>query len=333
MIFPQQNQFIQKKERVIRYYPLVQDTKGFGVFDIGSNTIKFLAARPKSDNQLDYLLHLSYTTRLAEGLFFTGELSQEAIYRTLDILGLLRRRADELGLTHRIAAATSAVRDSKNRKNFLKQAEEILGHKIILLSGDDEAKLIYRGVSSDPLLQDKTDPLTVVDVGGGSSEWIRGKDKIPEYFLSLPLGAIRIKDRFIEGYPVGTKTVAKMLLCLEKQLQEQLKDIRIDCQGVIGTGGTISTMANIFQQSSKEDFLKTHLFPMDTDSILKKIEEFARYDLEKLRTVPGLPHNRTEIIIPGMAVVFGTLVVLGSSTIISSIRGLRYGLLDLLISG
>ncbi|QSR86055.1 exopolyphosphatase [Candidatus Methylacidiphilum infernorum] len=332
MIFPRKNSFVENKERPESYYSLVEDTEGFAVFDIGSNTIKFLAARQKRDNTIEFLLHQSFTTKLAEGLFFTGELSPEAIYRTLDILSLLRRQADELGLRSRIAAATSAVRDSKNRKYFLKKAEEILGHKILLLSGDDEAKIIYRGVCSDPLLQGQASPLTVVDVGGGSSEWIQGKEKTPEYFLSLPLGAIRVRDRFVSGYPVGTKTVARMLHCLEKQLQDPLREIKGGCQKVIGTGGTISTMANIFQQSSKEDFLKTHHFPMDTDSIQKKLEELAHYDLEQLSKIPGLPLNRVEIIIPGMAVVFATLSVLGSNTLVSSIRGLRYGLLDLLVT-
>jgi|GEM_PF-2381169 exopolyphosphatase/guanosine-5'-triphosphate,3'-diphosphate pyrophosphatase len=332
MIFSEQNSSIENNSGSNSFCEPSENRNYFAVYDIGSNTIKFLTARKKDEKTIDFLLHLSYTTRLADKLFFTGELSQDAIYRTLDILRQLRMQADKLKVGSRIAAATSAVRDSKNRKKFLKAAEEVLGHKILLLSGEDEAKTIYRGVCSDPSLQGKDNFLTVLDVGGGSSEWICGKDKKPERFLSLPLGAIRIKDRFITAYPIGTKAVAQMLLCLEKQLKEQLKDFKNYCQQIIGTGGTVAAMANIFQESPKEDFLKTHLYTMETDAIQKKIEELSCYDLTKLATVPGLPQNRIEIIIPGMAVVFSTLSVLGANSITSSIRGLRYGLLDLLIS-
>jgi exopolyphosphatase/guanosine-5'-triphosphate,3'-diphosphate pyrophosphatase len=141
------------------------------VFDLGSNSIKFIVAE-KRGHRLQILREISISTRLAEHLIDTCELRPEAVTRTLTALKQLRAEADELGVKHFHAVATSAVRDSRNRREFLKAARAVLGFSVRLLSGTDEAETIFCGVHADPHWRGKD--LFILDIGGGSAEWVQG---------------------------------------------------------------------------------------------------------------------------------------------------------------
>src|SRR5476651_1807035 len=118
----------------------------YAVFDLGSNSIKFLVAETRA-GRVRVLQEQSIGTRLAEHLIDTCELRPEAIARTLAALRQLRAQAAALGVEHFRAVATSAVRDSRNRRAFLKAVREILGFPARLLSGNEEAETIFTGVS------------------------------------------------------------------------------------------------------------------------------------------------------------------------------------------
>src|SRR5271154_5246907 len=120
----------------------------YAVFDLGSNSIKFVVAEAAA-GRVRILREKSISTRLAEHLIDTCELRPEAIARTLEALRGLRAEATELGVEHFRAVATSAVRDSRNRREFLKAVREVLGFPARLLSGSEEAETIFTGVAAD----------------------------------------------------------------------------------------------------------------------------------------------------------------------------------------
>ena len=175
----------------------------YAVFDLGSNSIKCVMAETRARG-VRILHEESVSTRLAEHLIDTCELRPEAIARTLDALRQLRAKANDLGIERFRAVATSAVRDSRNRREFLRAAREVLGFPVRLLSGVEEAETIFSGVTADPHWRGKD--IFILDIGGGSAEWVQGRHGKMEKRISLPLGAARLRERFLHEYPVAPDT-------------------------------------------------------------------------------------------------------------------------------
>ncbi|SDT99208.1 Ppx/GppA phosphatase [Verrucomicrobium sp. GAS474] len=315
----------------------------FAVYDIGSNSVKFLVAEARAAGQPPLVLaEESHTTRLAEDLIATCELKQEAIDRTLASLKEMAGKAARLGVppnapgsVHSRAVATSAVRDSRNRKAFLKEAAVALGFPVTLLSGEEEAEGVYRGIrSGGHRTTFEEGDLLAVDVGGGSAEWILGAGGKIARRVSLPLGCVRLRERFIPGYPVPQGALDAMAQSLEEQLAPILADYARERRDrpVVGTGGTITAAAAIALKLPDYDPSKVHLHVLTRETIACELNRFAALDADSLRHVTGLPPKRADILVPGLAVFLATLKLLEASRLTVSVRGLRYGVLDGLIA-
>jgi exopolyphosphatase/guanosine-5'-triphosphate,3'-diphosphate pyrophosphatase len=295
------------------------------VLDIGSNSIKFLVAERKG-RSTRVVSESSESTRLAEDLIQTGQLKETAIRRTLRALRRLRSEAKELGVKAIYAVATSAVRDSKNRKLFLKEAGAILGTRILLLPGDEEAETIFVGVASDPHWRERD--LFVIDVGGGSGEWIQGKALRIERRESLPLGCVRLRERFIRKYPVNEVALRRLFDGLHQQLQPALAQYNLGDRLLVGTGGTINCLAAMELGLHRYDAKKIDHFCLSRRKIGNWIDKLKKLSLAQLRHMPGLPPKRADIILPGAAVFYVSMEILGAHGIYVSTRGLRYGVLN-----
>lgn len=296
----------------------------YAVFDIGSNSIKFIVAEMRK-GPIRILRELSISTRLAEHLIDTCELRPEAMTRTLAALRQLRAEAADLGAEHFRAVATSAVRDSRNRREFLKEARQVLGFPVRLLSGNDEAETIFNGVSADPHWRGKD--MLLLDVGGGSAEWVQGQHGKMEKRISLPLGAVRLRERFIHHYPVVADTANLLVETLHGQIAHPLAHYTLGSRRLIGTGGTITCLAAIHKGLDEFDPRKIDHTSLTLDQIRGLMRSFTGRTLDELRSLPGLPPKRADLIIPGTAVVLATMELLGARRLSVSIRGLRYGVL------
>jgi exopolyphosphatase/guanosine-5'-triphosphate,3'-diphosphate pyrophosphatase len=267
----------------------------------------------------------SISTRLAEHLIDTCELRPEAIARTLDALQEIRAQAAELGVTHFRAVATSAVRDSRNRREFLRAARKVLGFPVRLLSGVEEAETIFAGVIADPHWRGKD--LFILDIGGGSAEWVQGRHGKMEKRISLPLGAVRLRERFLHEYPVATDTADLLVETIRGQITHPLHHYFLGNRQLIGTGGTITCLIAIHKELEKFDPKKIDHASLSVKQIRKMLHSFCGRTLDQLRSVPGLPPKRIDLIIPGTAVVLATMELLGAKRLQASVRGLRYGVL------
>jgi exopolyphosphatase / guanosine-5'-triphosphate,3'-diphosphate pyrophosphatase len=294
------------------------------VFDLGSNSIKFIVAE-KRGARLHILREISISTRLAEHLIDTCELRPEAITRTLAALKQLRAEADALGVKHFHAVATSAVRDSRNRREFLKAARAVLGFPVRLLSGTDEAETIFFGVQADPHWRGKG--LFILDIGGGSAEWVQGCEGKMEKRLSLPLGAVRLRERFLHRYPVTAHMAAHLVETVRGQLAHPLSTYALEGRRLVGTGGTVTCLVAIHKKLKEFDPHKIDHASLTLEQVRGLMDRFTGRTLEQLRAIPGLPPKRADLIIPGTAVVLATMEVLGARRLGVSIRGLRYGVL------
>src|SRR5271155_3166387 len=296
----------------------------YAVFDLGSNSIKCVMAETNARG-VRVLHEESIGTRLAEHLIDTCELRPEAIARTLAALRPIRARAREFGVQHFRAVATSAVRDSRNRREFLRAAKEVLGFPVRLLSGVDEAETIFAGVTADSHWRGKD--LFILDVGGGSVEWVQGHRGKMEKRISLPLGAVRLRERFLHDYPVAPDTAGLLIETVRGQIAHPLTHYALGSRRLVGTGGTITCLVAIHKKMAEFDPRKIDHASLTIDQIRGLMHRFTGRTLDELRSLPGLPAKRADLIIPGTAVVLATMELLGARRLCVSIRGLRYGVL------
>jgi len=296
----------------------------YAVFDLGSNSIKCVMAETRAGG-VRVLHEESIGTRLAENLIDTAELKPEAIARTLEALRHLRAKAAEMGVEHFRAVATSAVRDSRNRKEFLRAAKEVLGFPVRLLSGNDEAETIFSGVMADPHWRGRD--LFILDIGGGSAEWVQGRHGKMEKRVSLPLGAVRLRERFLHEYPVASDTADLLVETIRGQIAHPLAHYQLDPRRLLGTGGTITCLVAIHKKLEQFDPRKIDHASLTLEQVRALLHSFTGCTLEQLRKRPGLPSKRADLMIPGTAVVLATMQLLGAKRLNVSVRGLRYGVL------
>jgi exopolyphosphatase/guanosine-5'-triphosphate,3'-diphosphate pyrophosphatase len=281
------------------------------VIDIGTNTVKLLIA-DVTRGQVVPLSARDCTTRLGEGVNEGGRLLPAAITRTIQAVSKFQLEAKALGATDITALTTSAARDAANRDEFFDGVRRACGLEVKLISGDREAELIFRGVSSDPKWL--VEPILVVDVGGGSAEFIQGCEGKKELFQSLPLGALRLTEKFGEG------KFAELCGDLRATLRPALARCGISGRRMIGTGGTITTLAQIKRGTVDHVTISRG----DLEALVRRLEAMP---LAERKKVPGLPPERADIIVAGGAVFLVAMEVLGAVEITVSVRNLRYGAL------
>jgi exopolyphosphatase/guanosine-5'-triphosphate,3'-diphosphate pyrophosphatase len=281
------------------------------VIDIGTNTVKILVADVQQ-GQVVPVLTKDRTTRLGEGVNECRQLSTGAIARTLQAIDEFLAEAQALGATDTIALTTSACREATNRDEFFDAVRGKCGLEVELISGDHEAELIFRGVSSDPEWTGA--PLLAMDVGGGSAEFIRGRDGKMELFQSLPLGALRLTEQFGEG------RLAELREYLRAVLRPALARYVASGGRMIGTGGTITTFARM--ERGEVDHTT-----ISQDALLRLVEQLDAMSLAERKKVAGLPAERADIIVAGGAVFLVAMEVLGTTELTVSNRNLRYGAL------
>ncbi len=299
------------------------------VVDIGSNSVKWIVAEHGRD-RVHVLREESYPTRLAADLIRTGALGEAPILRTLEVFRSIHDQVEALGVKRALAVATSAVRDSSNRKSFIKRAREALGFPVRLLSGNEEAETIFSGVASDPYWKGRE--LFVVDVGGGSAEWIQGEGLKIAKRISLPLGCVRLKERFVKRFPIGAGGMERMGKILFEQLRPVLASYDLNDRILVGTGGTATCLVAIHQELKDFDPTKVDHYRIRRSMLQEMIASLQEKNLTKLKRVPGLPLKRTDLILPGAAVILTTMELLGANEFRASIRGLRYGVLNQLMT-
>lgn len=281
------------------------------VIDIGTNTVKLLVADVQQ-GQIVILTAKDRATRLGEGVSEHGQLLPAAIMRTIQAINEFQTEAKALGATDVMALTTSASRDAANRSEFFDGVRQTCGLEVKLISGDREAELIFRGVSSDSKWSGA--PILVMDVGGGSAEFIQGSDGKVEIFQSLPLGALRLTERFGEG------KFAELRDYLRAALRQALAQYDLHGRRMIGTGGTITTLARM--EGGTVDHTE-----ISRGKLLELVQRLEAMPLAQRKRVPGLPPERADIIVAGGAVFLAAMGVLGVNELTVSVRNLRYGAL------
>lgn len=253
------------------------------------------------------------TTRLGEGVGTSRLLSETAMDRTVEALQTFKDIIEKHEVTKVIAAATSAVRDAANQDEFLKQVKNKSGFEIRVLSGVEEAGASYMGVVRG-LDTDLAAPV-VIDIGGGSTEFIwHSADGLK--CESLQLGAVRMTEN--NAGLEDIKTIINDVIDTIKPTGRS---------GLIGVGGTVTTLAAIDQQLVKYYPDKVHGYFICRDKVHHILRSLENMSVEQRMKVPGLQPQRADIIVAGTRIALAILEGLDASGITVSETDIMYGLL------
>jgi exopolyphosphatase/guanosine-5'-triphosphate,3'-diphosphate pyrophosphatase len=314
--------------------PLVRDTSRRSVapghrrvaaIDIGSNSIRQIVADVSAEGAIQVVDEMKAAPRLAAGLATTGALADTSIRAALEALERMATLARQLGAERIDAVATSAVREASNASTFLAEITRVTGLKVRVLDGEEEARLSFRSaVAHFDMGVGRT---VVMDIGGGSLELALTAEGVIERLGSLPLGAIRLTERYFDK-GITPKAVRRMRRDVCEHLNDEIP--RRDWRGaqLIGSGGTFTNLAGIYL--ARQNILTArsvhaaHIPRADLEHILDMLSDMSA---EERRSVPGLNPERADIIVAGIAVAAEVLRRLESREIVVSRYGIREGLL------
>ncbi len=292
--------------------------------DIGANTVKLLVAT-RAGGKLKPLLEDSQTTRLGEGVGKTARLLPEAIERTAACVAGFAARARELGASRIRAVATSSARDGQNRDEFLRRVRELAGIEVEVISGEREAELIFAGACSNDKLRDT--PLLVMDVGGGSAEFIVGSHGHLERRCSVHAGAVRMTERFLRSDPVAPAEFDTMMAHLRGLMEPALARFDLAGRVMLGTGGAITTAAAMDLRLAKFSVEAISNHTLSRERLEEMLDQLRGMTLAERRQLPGLPAARADIIVAGVAAFVMAMRLARQPSLTVSTRGLRFGLL------
>ncbi|HBY60094.1 MAG TPA: Ppx/GppA family phosphatase [Solibacterales bacterium] len=298
----------------------------YAAIDIGSNSVRMMAAEVDPKAPRKTLAEDRQVTRLGESVFRDGQISPPAMEF---VVGVLKRFADtykRLDVAGVRAVATSAVRDASNQLEFLERAAAAIGSPVEIISGQEEARLIHVGVQDRWPHPDQR--ILIIDVGGGSAEVIVGEDgKMAEAF-SRPLGAVRLTEVFLKDDPPAPLQLHQLDEFLEQKLHSVLDRIRRKrFDRVIATSASASAVvcaANRIPRARRDEADRRRA---TTPQIRKLYQLLAQSGIAARRRVTGIGPRRAEIIVPGAAVFKFILETLKLPALYYSQAGVRDGII------
>lgn len=301
--------------------------------DIGTNTLRLLIA-DIDDKRLKPVFLKRIITRLGGGYTETAGIADEAQGRTIKALKLFSEKLKEYRVEEVRAVATSVVRRAKNREEFLGSVREQTGLEVKIISGDEEARLSLKGVLSVTGYHNKR--CLVVDIGGGSTEFIAVADGKMAGAWSLEMGVVHLTEEYLKTDP-PTKEELNAMENEIKGVIAKLKDLvnrllppapNLQPPAVfVGTAGTITTLAAIDQGLEKYEPDKINNYILKYTAIKKIYNHLASLPLRQREEILSLEKGREDIIIPGAAIVLKTMEGFGFSNITVSDAGLLEGIL------
>ncbi len=279
-----------------------------------------LLSRASGVDRFDIVSDRAEVTRLGQGLERSGILSPKAIERTLATLGRFAAEARRVR-AKTVAVGTSALREAANASDLLEPAGRILGVEVEVISGVREAMLAHRGALLG-LNLDATE-ITVVDVGGGSTEVTRGTADRLEETASIRLGAVRLLERYTPGAPAAAEQLAVMTSAAAAELGQS--GIAIG-GSLVAVGGTATTAAAVLDGLDIYDPARIHGRLVSEAELQGLLARLAGMSLEERNSLKGLQKGREDVIVPGVIILHEVLKIAGPGLFRVSTGGIRVAL-------
>jgi len=292
--------------------------------DIGTLTCRLLIARVSEGGRLTELRSDRRIVRLGEGVDHSRTLRLHAMDRVISTLLDWRKVIETYAVDGQVAVATSAVRDAKNRDEFLGRVKRETGFEVELISGEEEARRTMLGIRSG--LPQSVSSILGLDIGGGSTEFILDRPGSASIVRSIDIGVVRLTERMLLHDPPTERELQAAREAIKKETQ-QVGRLLGDLSGAtfVGTAGTITTLAAMAQQLPRYEPARIHNFSLTLATVQKLEQELLWRTKAQRRGMPGLEVGREDVIVAGVLILRTVMETLGYTDCLVSDLGLREG--------
>ena len=309
--------------------PFARDTLPFmrlAAIDVGSNSVHLLIADVSHEGHLEVIERVKEMVRLGRRSFTTGLLSQEAMELAARVLSHFSRLLEMHRVDRVRAVATSAVREARNRRQFMARIRRETGLELEVISGREEAQLIYR--AAQHALGLEGGPHLLVDLGGGSLELVLVKNRRALWMKSAKLGAARMMERFLLDDPPSSAQCRRLENHLAEQIGEPLRTARrAGVVRAIGTSGTINTLVAMARAARGEELGTLHGATASAAEIARLCRKLLLTDTGGRLELPGIDAKRVDQVPAAAILADFVLRRSGASQFTACLWALREGML------
>ncbi|MBE7087468.1 MAG: Ppx/GppA family phosphatase [Clostridiales bacterium] len=294
------------------------------IIDLGSNTARLLLVEVRDNGHFQIIDQLKEAPRLGEGMERDGFLKPQRIQDTVRVLKMFRKLCDSNGIERIIAVATAAVRRAKNQRSFLDEVSATCGIKLRVLSAEEEAMYVYRGVINT---MDVPKGL-ILEIGGGSTKIVYYNRRSLLNHETLPFGAITLTELFASDGLSPNEQAEKIEEFFTEQLKriEWLKDVDPEVQ-MIGVGGSFRNLCRMTKIMKKYQLKAIHNYVV-TDTDFNHVYDLLKgLDLDRKKKIKGLSSGRADILPSALAAISAFKKYMNLGNVVISASGLRTGIL------
>ena len=294
-----------------------------GIIDLGSNTARLVIVEMFADGHYMVVDQLKESVRLGQDMDRDGFLKPQRIAETIKTLKMFKRLCDASGVDRIVAVGTAAVRRAKNQRSFLDEIQVSCNITIRVLSEEEEALLVYRGVINS---MDIPKGL-ILEIGGGSTKIIYYNRRNVLNYVSLPFGAVTLTDLFAnDATPEEAASHVEEFFTEQLKKQEWLKEIDPETQ-MIGVGGSFRNLFKISKLVRKYPVDMAHNYKMQTEDFTSIYDMLKVLDVDKRKKIKGLTPARADIMPAAMAIIKSFVSYMGIENFTIGGNGLREGLM------
>jgi exopolyphosphatase / guanosine-5'-triphosphate,3'-diphosphate pyrophosphatase len=294
-----------------------------GVIDQGTNSTRLLI-EDVEDGRVNAVERRTTVTRLGEGLEASGRISDVAIERVTDAVAGYRALLDECGAEQVVCVATSAMRDAANGEELAGLLRERFGVDPRVISGDEEARLTFLGATSG---RADRDPTLVIDIGGGSTEFVEGHPGAePAFHVSTRMGSVRHTERHLHSDPPTREELAALAMDADEVIGSEVPaSVRDEVARGIAVAGTPTSLAAIEQRLDPYDPERVHGYVLSRAACAEMLEMLAALPVAERREVTGLHPDRAPTIVAGVAILIRSMEAFGLEEIEVSEADILHG--------
>jgi exopolyphosphatase/guanosine-5'-triphosphate,3'-diphosphate pyrophosphatase len=283
--------------------------------DCGTNSIRLLIADIAGDNFKEVLRTMEIV-RLGQGVDQNKAFHPDAIDRTLKAVELFRDQIESKGVEKIRFCATSATRDATNRSLFTDGVRDILGIEVEVIPGEEEAELSFIGATKE--LRQSDAPFLVVDIGGGSTEFVFGSQKV-EFAKSVNIGCVRMSERHLNTQPPTMAQIAQAIVDIDIAITQAAAVVPITtAKTLVAVAGTATTVAAAALELTDYDRHLIHLSRISSDKVHKVAANFQSMSKDQIASLGFMHPGRVDVITAGSLVLSRIMAATGATEFVAS---------------
>jgi len=283
--------------------------------DCGTNSIRLLIADITGDNFKEVLRTMEIV-RLGQGVDQNKAFHPDAIDRTLEAVELFRDEIASKGVEKIRFCATSATRDASNRNLFIDGVRDILGIEVEVIPGEEEAELSFIGATKE--LRQSDAPFLVVDIGGGSTEFVFGSEKV-DFAKSVNIGCVRMSERHLNTQPPSMAQIAQAIVDIDIAITQAAAVVPITtAKTLVAVAGTATTVAAAALELTDYDRHLIHLSRISSDKVHRVAASFQSMNKDQIASLGFMHPGRVDVITAGSLVLSRIMAATGAAEFVAS---------------